>query len=171
MKVSYAEQDHVSYLLRCVQVSRVAKNSGNFPFGAILVDSLGNVLLEQGNIEITENVCTGHAETMLMEAASRVFSKSFLWNCTLYTTVEPCAMCAGSIYWGNVGRVVYGISEQRLAQLTGDDSRNLTLDLPCREVFARGRKPIEVMGPFPEIEEETITVHENYWKQGRLHSL
>lgn len=44
-------------------------------------------------------------------------------------------MCAGSIYWGNVGRVVYGISETRLAELTGADEQNPTLDLPCRVVL------------------------------------
>jgi tRNA(Arg) A34 adenosine deaminase TadA len=81
----------------------------------------------------------------------------------LYTSVEPCAMCAGAIYWGNVGRVVYGISEKKLAELTGDSEVNPTLDLPCTDVFARGNKSIKVIGPFPEVEAEVIAVHLGYW--------
>ncbi|MBB6675455.1 nucleoside deaminase [Cohnella nanjingensis] len=155
---------HLSYIRRCIEVSRKARASGNTPFGCILVGPDGEVLREQGNVEITEHVCTGHAETSLMQAVSKQFPKDVLWRCTLYSTAEPCAMCTGAIYWGNVGRVVYGISERRLAELTGDDEQNPTLDMPCREILARGRKAIEVIGPFPEIEAEVVAVHEGYWK-------
>lgn len=157
------KERHLEYLRRCIEVSKQARASGNTPFGSILVDPAGHVLWEQGNVEMTEHNCTGHAERTLMENVSKRYSKEELWRCTMYTTAEPCAMCAGSIYWGNVGRVVYGIAEKRLAELTGDDARNLTLDLPCREVFASGRKPIVVIGPFPEIEDEVVAVHEGYW--------
>lgn len=155
---------HLFYLLRCIEVSRKAREAGNTPFGAILVDAEGRIVLEQGNIEITESNCTGHAERTLMEEASKRYSRDELWHFKLYTTAEPCAMCAGSIYWGNVGTVVYGIAEKRLAELTGDDAQNPTLDLPCRDVFAQGRKPIQIIGPFPEVEEAAVAVHEGYWK-------
>ena len=110
--------DDLDYLRRAVDISQRSRNNGNTPFGALLVDSKGKILLEQENIEITESNCTGHAETTLMEKASKLYSKDFLWQCSLYTTAEPCAMCAGAIYWGNVGRVVYGVSEKRLLSLT-----------------------------------------------------
>lgn len=155
---------HLFYIRKCVEVSRQARSAGNTPFGSLLVGPDGEVLMEQGNIEITAHVCTGHAETSLMQRASHAYPKDFLWRCTLYSTAEPCAMCSGAIYWGNVGRVVYGISEHRLAELTGDDEQNLTLDLPCRDILARGRKPIEVVGPFSEVEQEVVAVHEGYWK-------
>ncbi|MFD2333154.1 nucleoside deaminase [Cohnella sp. GCM10020058] len=155
---------HLFYIRKCVEVSRQARSAGNTPFGCVLVGPEGEVLMEQGNIEITGRVCTGHAETSLMQRASHAYPKPFLWRCTLYSTAEPCAMCAGAIYWGNVGRVVYGISEQRLAELTGDDEQNPTLDMPCRDILASGRKPIEVVGPFSEIEQEVVAVHEGYWK-------
>lgn len=158
------KERHLFYIRKCVEVSRRAREAGNTPFGCILVGPGGEVLMEQGNIEITAHLCTGHAETSLMARASHEYSKDFLWLCTLYSTAEPCAMCTGSIYWGHVGRIVYGISELRLAELTGDDEQNLTLDLPCRDILARGRKPIEVIGPFPEIEGEVVAVHEGYWK-------
>jgi tRNA(Arg) A34 adenosine deaminase TadA len=155
--------DPITYLKMCIEVSKRSREHGNTPFGAILVDADGTVLLEQENIEITESNCTGHAETTLMEKASKLFRKEKLWSCTMYTTAEPCAMCSGAIYWGNLGRVVFGITEKRLLRLTGDNEQNPTFDLPCREIFARGQKPIEVLGPFPEIEEEVIAVHHGYW--------
>jgi tRNA(Arg) A34 adenosine deaminase TadA len=159
-----AWEEDVYYLRKAVEVSRRARNNGNTPFGAVLVDADGNILLEQENIEITMSDCTGHAETALMARSSKLYDKAFLQGCSLYSTAEPCAMCSGAIYWGNVGRVVYGISEARLLELTGDDPQNPTLSLPCREVFARGQKQMAVVGPVTEIEAEVIAVHEGYWK-------
>ena len=104
-----------------------------------------------------------HAETTLAARASQAYSREFLSHCTLYTTAEPCAMCAGAIYWANIGRVVYGMTERRLLQLTGSNEQNPTFDLPCREVFARGQRNIEVIGPIPEVEEEAAAVHAGYW--------
>ena len=132
-------------LKRCAEISRQSRAGGNTPFGALLADKEGNILLEQPNVEITENKCTGHAETQVAEKASRQYSKDFLKDCTLYTTV------------------VYGMSEKDLLAHTGADPQNPTFDLPCREVFARGQKKIEVVGPFPELVEEIAGVHEGYW--------
>lgn len=76
-------------------------------------------------------------------------------------------MCAGAIYWANIGRVVYGMTERRLLELTGSNEQNPTFDLPCRNVFACGQKEIEVVGPFSEVEVEVeveaAAVHEGYW--------
>lgn len=74
-------------------------------------------------------------------------------------------MCAGAVYWGGVGRVVYGLSEARLLELTGSDERNPTLDLPCREVFARGQRSVEVVGPFEGLDAELLAAHEGYWSK------
>lgn len=156
-------EQHLSYLKRCVEISKEARAHGNTPFGALLVDANGTIILEQENIEITENICTGHAETTLVQRASQQFSKEFLKECTLYTTAEPCAMCTGAIYWSNVGRIIFGMTEKKLLELTGSDDQNPTFDLPCREVLARGQKDIAVLGPFPEIEEEAASVHIGYW--------
>lgn len=158
-----AYKDHIDYLKRAIEISRESRASGNTPFGALLVDKDGNILMEQGNIEISGKVCTGHAETTLAARASQEYSREFLWDCTLYTTAEPCAMCSGAIYWANIGRVVYGMTERRLLQLTGSNEQNPTFDLPCRDVFSKGQKEITVLGPFPEIEEEAAKVHEGYW--------
>lgn len=156
-------QSHEFYLRRCIEISKESRAHGNTPFGALLVDKDGNILMEQENIEITDKVCTGHAEATLAARASHEYSRDFLWNCTLYTTAEPCSMCAGAIYWANIGRVVYGMTEKRLLELTGSNEQNPTFDLPCREVFSHGQKDIQVLGPFPEVEVEAAKVHEGYW--------
>lgn len=160
-----AVHSHEYYLKRCIEISKEARAGGNTPFGALLVDGNGDIILEQGNIEITEHICTGHAETTLAARASQKYSKEFLWDCTLYTTAEPCAMCAGAIYWANIGRVVYAMTERQLLILTGSDEQNPTFDLPCREVFSRGQKEIEVIGPVSSVAEEAAAVHLGYWNQ------
>ena len=156
-------KDHVFYLNRTITLSELAVKHGNTPFGALLVDPDGNTILEQENIEITENDCTGHAETALMRKATKLYNKDFLWNCTLYTSVEPCAMCSGAIYWGNVGKIIYGISEKDLLNLTGNHKQNPTLNIPCRDIFKHGQKKILVEGPIMEITEDILEIHKKYW--------
>lgn len=74
-------------------------------------------------------------------------------------------MCTGAIYWGNVGRIVYGISEKKLLELTGSDAENPTFDMPCREIIAKGQKSIEVIGPIADddLAKEIIKPHIGYW--------
>ena len=158
------KHDHIYYLNRAIEISKNSRAHGNTPFGALLVDKDGNILLEQENVEIETHKCTGHAETQLVEKASTLYSKDFLYNCTLYTTAEPCAMCSGAIYWANIGTVVYAMTEKRLLELTGSDEQNPTFDLPCRNVFARGQKDITVIGPFPELEAAAAEVHKGFWR-------
>lgn len=154
----------IELLRRCIEISQQAREHGNTPFGALLADAEGTILLEQENIEITEKICTGHAETTLVAKASQIYSKEFLWQCALYTTAEPCAMCTGAIYWGNVGTIVYAMSEQRLLALTGNNDQNPTFDLPAEEIIKCGQKSINVRGPFPELEREAALVHQGYWE-------
>ena len=155
----------LEYLCLAHEAAVGALSEGNHPFGAILVSGTGEVLLRGGNVEVTERDCTGHAETALMRAASARLSRAELWDCSLYTPIEPCAMCSGAMYWGNLGRVVYGVEEKKLLSLTGNDPANPTFDLPCREVFARGQKDIVVVGPVAdaELEEKILSLHRGYW--------
>ncbi len=133
---------------------------GNHPFGAILVDADNEtVLMGRGN-----QGSLRHAEIELIRDASNVYSPEELWRCTLYSTVEPCVMCAGAQYWANIGTLVYGISESTLLSLTGAHAENPTLNVPSRHVFGNGQKEIEVLGPFDEVEEEIVALHEPFWK-------
>lgn len=154
------EAAHYHALLRRAhEVALRAKSLGRHPFGAILVAPDGvTVLAEQGNIDTVR-----HAESTLALAASLNYSREYLARCTLVTTFEPCAMCTGTIYWANIGRIVYGASEADLLALTGNADENPTLDLPCREVLVRGQRPIEVQGPFPELVDELVAPHKGFW--------
>jgi len=153
-------QQDKKFIRTAFEIARKARNKGNEPFGALLVDDHGRICLESQNTITTDKDCTGHAEASLMRRASRKYDRNFLATCTLYTSTEPCPMCAGAIFWGNVRRVVYGLSEQGLYDIIGTDNEEV-LFLPCREVFNRGRKPIEVIGPL--LEDEARDVHEGFW--------
>jgi tRNA(Arg) A34 adenosine deaminase TadA len=98
----------------------------------------------------------------LATRASKLYREPFLAQCTLYSSAEPCAMCAGAIYWVGIGRVVYGLSEHRLKAMTGDHPDNPTMDLPCRDVFSAGQKSVEVIGPL--IDTEAEAVHRDAWQ-------
>jgi tRNA(Arg) A34 adenosine deaminase TadA len=148
----------LAHLRAANDVAREAATHGHHPFGAVLVGPDGRILMRQGNLDTVR-----HAETELARRAAAAYSPDFLWQCTLVTTFEPCAMCAGTIYWANIGRVVYGVEETKLLALTGDHAENPTMHLSCRRVLGSGQKTIEVLGPFPEIEDELIAPHRDFW--------
>ncbi|WP_269525152.1 nucleoside deaminase [Coraliomargarita parva] len=142
------------------EVARKTMEQGHHPFGAVLIGPDGDtVLLEAGNVDTVR-----HAETELAREASLRYDPEFLWRCTLVTNFEPCVMCTGTIYWANIGRVVYGVSESSLLQLTGAHDANPTMSLPCRVVIEAGQKTVEVHGPFPEVEAEILQLHVDFWR-------
>ena len=148
------------HMARAAEVARRAAAAGHHPFGALLVAPDGKtVLLEQGNVDTVN-----HAEAVLARDAAARYRPDYLWGCTLVTTVEPCAMCAATQYWAHIGGLVYGMSESRLLEITGSHEENPTLDLPCRDVFARGQKAVQVVGPVPEAEAAIAEVHQSFWK-------
>jgi tRNA(Arg) A34 adenosine deaminase TadA len=155
------KQQIIQSLLRANEVAKQALARGHHPFGAVLIAPDGEtVLAEQGNIDTVN-----HAESTLARQAAQNYSSDYLKACTLVSTVEPCAMCAGTHYWANIGRLVYGMSEHQLLALTGSHADNPTLNLPCRTVFEAGQKPIEVIGPVPEIEPEIAALHRKFWSR------
>jgi tRNA(Arg) A34 adenosine deaminase TadA len=155
------DENDLRFMRVAIDVARKARDNGNHPFGAILVDEQGHILMEAENTVVTEKDCTGHAETNLMRQASIKYDGDFLARCTLYSSTEPCPMCAGAIFWGNVRRVVYGLSQEGLHEMEGEGAEEI-LDLPCRELLKTGGKPIEVVGPI--LEEEARRVHAGFWR-------
>jgi tRNA(Arg) A34 adenosine deaminase TadA len=156
-----APLDHVAYVRRAIDESRKARAAGQHPFASILVGPDGEVLMTQHNAYMPDHDMTGHSERVLMTRASTTFPIELLRECTIYICGEPCAMCAGAIYWAGLKRVVYGLSEKRLKEITGNHPENPTLDLPCRVVFAAGQREVEVIGPM--LEDEAAAVHEGAW--------
>jgi len=148
------------HLRRANEIAKRALQFGHHPFGCVLVaPDNETVLMEQGNVDTVN-----HAESTLARMACTNFSSEYLWRCTLYTTFEPCVMCAGTLYWANVGHVVFGATEKCLLEITGNSEKNPTLDIPCRYVFEHGQKDVKVWGPFPELEEELGEPHKEFWK-------
>ena len=151
----------LEHLKLSISVARRAREHGNHPFGAVLVDEQDRVLLQAENTVVTGRDVTGHAETNLVRLATGQFSPEQLARCTLYSSTEPCAMCAGAIHWSQIGRVVYALSEMDLYEMIGSSPEHLLL--PCREVFAHTQRPIEVQGPISVLQAEARAVHEGFW--------
>jgi tRNA(Arg) A34 adenosine deaminase TadA len=150
------------YLRRCIALASEARAAGQHPFGAIVVDEDGEVIVEAKNhVRPPDGDPTQHAEVRAAGMAAKLASPERLAKATLYTSTEPCCMCAGAIYWANIGRVVYALSEKKLYEMTGANPENPTLSLPCREVFARGQRRVEVVGPL--LEDEAMKPHLGFW--------
>ncbi len=154
--------DDIEMLRETLVIAAESREKGNHPFGALLAGPDGEILLRCGNTHSTDGG-PGHAEANVARQAAQRFTAEFLSGCTLYSATEPCCMCSGATYWAGIGRVVFGISEERLAELTGDNPENLTLDMDCRTVFAAGRRQIEVSGPFAALEDGVVAVHKGFW--------
>ncbi|GAA0564901.1 nucleoside deaminase [Paractinoplanes ferrugineus] len=157
MAITEADQ---GYLERAVELAWEARERGNHPFGSLLVTAEGTIL-EARNTVVTDADPTGHAETNLVRLAGSLDHPT-LGGSTLYTSTEPCAMCAGAIYWSGIGRVVFALSESELATMVEEEEGVPPLRLPCREVFARGGRDIAVDGPVPLL--GATKVHEGFWE-------
>ncbi|WP_407304728.1 nucleoside deaminase [Acinetobacter sp.] len=151
----------IQFLSLSNEVGRRAMALGHHPFGAVLVGpDHQTVLFTQCNIDTVN-----HAESTLARIAASNYPAEYLWQCTLYTAVEPCCMCAGTIYWANIGRVVYGMTEQRLLECTGNHQENPTMSVSSAYVFAHGQKNIDLIGPVAEIEEQTAALQQAFWTE------
>lgn len=153
--------DDARFLRQAFDVARRGHARGLHPFGAVLVNAAGEVLMEAENGYLPDRDMTAHAERLLATQASKAHDPAFLATCTLYASTEPCAMCAGAIYWAGIGRLVFGLRESRLKEITGNHPENPTLSLPCRTVFAAGQREVEVTGPM--LEDEAAEVHRGAW--------
>ena len=149
---------HEPYIRRCIALSKQAVARGDEPFGALLVVD-GVVRLTAENRVVTEADQTRHAELILASEACRRLDSAAVARATLYTSTEPCVMCCGAIYWSRISRIVYGCSAVELGAVAGG-----SLVVPSRQVFARGRRRVDVVGPV--LEAAALAVHRVYW-QGR----
>jgi tRNA(Arg) A34 adenosine deaminase TadA len=147
---------HESFIRQTYTLARQAMQRGDHPFGALLVHQ-GEVVLTAKNSVNSQQDLTRHAELNLVSQSGRQFRDEFLSQCTLYTSTEPCVMCAGAIYWTGIRRVVYGCSAAALGRVTGGQ-----LLIPCRRIFEQGKQPTQVIGPI--LEEEGFEIHRQFWR-------
>jgi tRNA(Arg) A34 adenosine deaminase TadA len=153
------------HVLAAIELSEEAAARGDYPFGAVLVDATGDVVAAAGNTMVTARDTTAHAEINLLRSASARLEPDDLATCTLYVSAEPCAMCAGAIYWANVRRVVYGLGTEALQEVVGNTHDIPVLELSCRDVFARCGHAVDVSGPHREA--EARAVHEHFWSDAK----
>jgi tRNA(Arg) A34 adenosine deaminase TadA len=153
--------DDLALLRRAIALAESSRAAGQHPFGAVLADADGRVLMEAGNGFHPHGDGTAHAERLVATRACIELAPEVRAGATLYSSAEPCAMCAGAIYWAGIGRVVFGLSEKRLKAMIGPHPENLTMDLPCRAVFAAGQRAISVEGPL--LEDEAAVAHHGFW--------
>ncbi len=152
MSDALSETD-LEHLRESIRVALAARADGAHPFGALVVDAHGAVVASRGNNSLPpDGDPTQHAELRAVAAAFRELGPRGMVGTTLFTSAEPCVMCAGAAYWSGIDRVVYALSEERLLTLTGAHPENPTFSFPCREVFTRGQREISVVGPLLEDE-------------------
>jgi tRNA(adenine34) deaminase len=135
-------------------IARRARAHGNRPFGAMLVAGNGAVLAVAENSQISDAQVLAHAEMNLLHRAVRDFTPDVLASSTMYTSAEPCAMCAGAIFWSGVSRLVFGLSGDRLHEMSGFSPHMLIAS--ARDVLARAGRQVEIIGPVFEQEAELI---------------
>lgn len=150
----------LTLLRQSITLAAEARAHGAHPFGSLIADATGQILLTARNNAIPpKGDPTQHAERLACSLAGRRYQPDFLATCTLYTSTEPCPMCAAAIYWTGIRRIVYALSADALYKLTTPGSPSL--HLPCRQLLARAAHPTEIHGPL--LEEEALQPHLNFW--------
>jgi tRNA(Arg) A34 adenosine deaminase TadA len=154
------DENDAKYLRRVIEAAKASRAAGRHPFSSLIVLD-GEIIAEAQSLKSGNTDATNHSEMRVLREASATRPPPVLARATLYASTEPCAMCAGAAYWAGLGRVVFGLSEASLRKMTGAHPWNPTLNLPCRELFSRGSRKIEIIGPL--LEEEAAIPHRGFW--------
>ncbi|WP_435064084.1 nucleoside deaminase [Halobaculum sp. EA56] len=152
----FADLDHEEYVRESLELARGAAERGDDPYGSLLVRAAdGDIVMEERNAVNTENDVRRHPELTLAHRAAREFSPAQRADLIMYTSTEPCPMCAGGIAHVALGAVVHSTSAERGAELYGRDSH-----LPSSEVYERLGSDVVAAGPV--LPAEGDAVHRNY---------
>ncbi len=140
--------DDARYLRATFTAARQAAQAGNMPFGAALVKD-GQMLWLAQNNQVTAADCTGHAEVVLVREARKALGDAATVGATVYASGEPCAMCAGAMFWAGITRVVFGATTPDIEAALGDDGARPGPSLPpgCAVVLAECVPKVTVEGP------------------------
>jgi tRNA(adenine34) deaminase len=101
------------FMRRALEAAAGARKRGEVPIGACLVDDAGEILAVAGNRTITDTDPTAHAEILVLREAARKIGNYRLTETSLYTTIEPCAMCAGALVNARIKRLIFGAADER----------------------------------------------------------
>jgi tRNA(Arg) A34 adenosine deaminase TadA len=157
-----SEQRDKIYLRRAIALSEEAVAHGARPFGAVITDGEGQIVSEAGSVApVDPRDWMAHSEMQALRAASASMSWEALGRATIYASGEPCPMCAAAIYWCNIRRLVFCVSEPAMRALREPYERAAGIAMRCEEIFARCGRQVEVIGPL--IEEEGLPIHRQFW--------
>lgn len=144
------------YIEEAIDLARGAVSDGNTPFGSLLVVD-GAVVERSKNTTVTERDITAHPELKLARWAARELDDDELANCTMYTSTEPCEMCATAIHYAGLDRVVYSVSGESLADLRGSETSGIS----CQDLIEQKGGSTTVEGPV--LESAGLGVHEEFY--------
>jgi ribonuclease HI len=149
-------------LRKAVALSEAAVAQGGRPFGAVVTNGAGKIIAEAKGIpSVDPRDWTAHSEMQALRAASAAMSWDELSQATIYASGEPCPMCAAAIYWCNIRRLVFCVSEPAMRALRAPYQRAAGIAMRCEEIFDRCDRKIEVVGPI--LEEEGLKIHKRFW--------
>lgn len=142
------------FLRLAINLALQARQRGADPFGAILVENCGDVKrASDRSLELSDP--TYHAELSVISEYCREHQCISLEGFTLYTSTEPCPMCAGAIHWARISRVVFSVSQEMLRKLTGAERQPSSSD-----IINYGNRQVEIVGPL--LDKEGLAVFEGY---------
>ncbi|WP_222919869.1 nucleoside deaminase [Natrinema sp. SYSU A 869] len=145
-----------SYVRQAIELAESAVEGGNTPFGSLLVVD-DELVRTAENTTLTDDDISAHPEFKLARWAASELEPSERAACTMYTSTEPCPMCASAIVYAGLGRVVYSVTGDSLAELRGDG----VIEIPCEEVVDRADGETTVEGPV--LEDDGLAVHDAYF--------
>ena len=146
-----ADETTDRYVRHAIGLAERAVEHGNTPFGSLLVAD-GEVIREAENTTVTDDDVSAHPEFKLARWAARELETDERAATTMYTSTEPCPMCASAMHYAGLGRVVFSVAGSTLAE-----HRDGVIEIPCAEVIERGGGDTGVEGPV--LEAEGLAVH------------
>lgn len=142
------------FLRRAIELARQARQQGDDPFGAVLVID-GAIVHESCDRSVVTSDPTFHAELSVISEYCRAHQRIALDGFTLYSSTEPCPMCAGAIHWSMISRVVFSVSQAMLQTRSGGRPKP-----SCAGIINSGSRQVEIVGPL--LAEEGLAVFDGY---------
>ncbi|MGW0196803.1 nucleoside deaminase [Nonomuraea sp. NPDC003201] len=135
--------DEEKLLRRAIELAAEARAGGNPPFGSLLAGPDGSILVEERNSSLTDRDITAHPELKLARWAARELDPAAAARTTMYTSCQPCGMCAGAIARSGLGRVVYALSGDQLNGLKPPGSAFVDPPVEGPALYDEARVPVE----------------------------
>ncbi|NML16599.1 nucleoside deaminase [Azohydromonas caseinilytica] len=151
------DERDAKHLRHAIRLSAEARQRGNAPYGAVVVGADGIVLAEARNTGAETDDFTAHAEMNALRLLGGRHPRELLAGATVYASGEPCAMCAGAIFWSGIGRVVFALDIEG-QQRTGKPPE---IALSCRQILGAAPRRIEVVGPC--LAQEAARPYQGMW--------